>query len=99
MNFLQILRRFVFIFFAIRHSILPICELSASNFQEFGHPYIQTCISGTLPWVDRYNSIVQNEEGYIFIGARNGILKFGGSSWTCIPAKGNLKLVNHPWAL
>ncbi len=95
MNFLHILRRFIFIFFAFRYSIFLIPAFPAPNFPESGHPYIQTCISGAYSWVDRYNSIVQNDEGFIFIGARNGILRFEGSSWKYMPSKGDLHLVHH----
>ncbi|MFC2112146.1 adenylate/guanylate cyclase domain-containing protein [Bacteroidota bacterium] len=95
MNFLYILRRFVFIFLASSCWTYLGIDLSASHYQELGHPYIQACFPGTYTYINHYNSIVQSEDGFIFIGARNGILSYNGTSWKHITVKGNIHLLNH----
>jgi len=95
MNFLYILRRFVFIFLASWCWIYLGFNLSASHFQEFGHVHIQTCLPGTFTYINHYNSVVQGEKGFIFIGARNGILRYNGTNWDHITAKGDVHLLNN----
>ncbi len=95
MNFLHILRRFVFIFLAFLCWIFLGFNLSASNYQELGHPHIQTCLPGTYIYINHYNSIVQDNEGFVFIGARNGILINNGQSWEHISVKGDIRLIKH----
>jgi len=95
MNFLHNLRRFVFIFLASWCWIYLGFDLSASHSQELGRFYIQTCLPGTFTYINHYNSVVQGEEGFIFIGARNGILHYNGTSWDHIIAKGDVRLINN----
>ncbi len=95
MNFLHILRRFVFIFLAFQCWSIGGFVLAASHFQEFGQPYVQTYLPGTFTYVNHFNSIAQGEEGFIYVGARNGILRFNGRDWKHIASKGDLHLVKH----
>ena len=95
MNFLHILRRFVFIFLASWCWIYLGFDLSASHSQELGRFYIQTCLPGTFTYINHYNSVLQGEEGFIFIGASNGILRYNGTNWDHIIVKGDVRLINN----
>ncbi len=95
MNFLHILRRFVFIFLAIPCWTFWGIELAASHYQDLGHPWIQTYLPGPYKYVNHFNSIVQGKDGFIYIGARNGILRYDGRDWKLIQGKGDLRLVKH----
>ena len=95
MNFLHIPRRFVFIFFTLQGCVFFGIDLSSANFQELGHPYIQTCLPEAYGFINHYNSIVQDSEGFIYIGARNSILRFDGSNWKHLAADGDAQLVKH----
>ncbi len=95
MNFLHILRRFVFIFLAFLCWISWGVDLLASHFQESGTPNIQTYHPGSYINLNHFNSIVQGKDGFIYIGARNGILRYNSQSWKHIPAEGNIHLIRH----
>jgi class 3 adenylate cyclase/ligand-binding sensor domain-containing protein/HD superfamily phosphodiesterase len=95
MNFLHILRRFIFIFLAFLCWIFGNPELSAVHYQELGHPHIQACLPGTYTYINHYNSIVQDPDGFICIGARNGILIKNGQTWEHISLSGNINLVKQ----
>ena len=89
------MRRFVFIFLA---SVCLIClsfDLSASHSQELGHPYIQTFLPGSYTYANHYNSIVQSADGFIFVGARNGILCYNGITWKHISLNNDIYLLRH----
>ncbi len=95
MNFLHISRKFVFIFLAFVCWICLGFELSASHFQELGHPHIQTFLPGSYTYVNHYNSIVQSADGFIFVGARNGILCYNGITWKHISLNNDIHLLRH----
>lgn len=95
MNFLHISGRFVFIFLAFLCWISLGIDSLASNSQESGLPVIQTCLPGTFTYVNHFNSIVQGSDDFIYIGARNGILRYNSQSWKHIPANGDIHLIRH----
>jgi len=95
MNFLHILRRFVFIFLAFLCWISWGIDLLASHYQESGLPTIQTCIPGSYINVNHFNSIVRGKDGFIYVGARNGILRYDSKTWRHIPIEGNIQIISH----
>lgn len=86
MNFLHILRKFNFIFLAFSLTTLPGSTLSNPHFQEFGQTYISTYLPGPYKYAQRYNSIVQDSEGFVYIGSEKGVIRFDGSAWKFIAA-------------
>ena len=76
MNFLHILRKFGFIFFVVCFTIHSGSVLSIPDSQELGQPYLSVYIPGPFKYAQQYNSIVQDPDGFLYIGSDNGIVRF-----------------------
>ncbi len=84
MNFLHILRKFNFIFFTLSLTVHSGFALSNPHFQELGQSYTSIYHPGPFKYAQNFNSIVQNKEGFLFIGTDRGILRFDGTRWHLI---------------
>ncbi len=94
MNFLHILRKFGFIFFILSFIPLPAKSLSDSHFQELGQPHVKVYhLPDPYHYVNRYNSIVQDKDGFLYIGSNNGVLRFDGATWNHIPGSGEVTVL------
>ncbi|KPL25968.1 MAG: hypothetical protein AMS23_03835, partial [Bacteroides sp. SM1_62] len=96
MNFLHTSRRFNFIFSAFILGLIPGVKISATHFQELGQAYIQTYHPGQYSYVNHYNSVTQDEHGFIYIGSQNGILRFDGTFWNDLNIPGDISLSRTP---
>ena len=94
MNFLHILRKFGFIFFAFSLTIHSGYGSLNSHFQEFGQAYIRIYLPGPYIYAHQYNSIVQDHEGFLYIGSDKGALRFDGTHWKFVPADGKVSLTS-----
>jgi adenylate cyclase len=92
MNFLHTSRRFNFKFLALILCLNPGVKISATHFQELGQAYIQTFTPGQYSYVNHYNSVTQDDDGFLFIGSQNGILRFDGTFWNDLKIPGEFNL-------
>ncbi len=92
MNFLHTSRRFNFIFLALHLTLIPGVKISATHFQELGQAYIQTYHPGQYSYVNHYNSVTQDDKGFLYLGSHNGILRFDGTFWHDLNISGNIIL-------
>ena len=92
MNFLHTSRRFIFIFLALIIGLKPGFKISATHFQELGQAYIQTYHPGQYSYVNHYNSVTQDDNGFLYIGSQNGILRFDGTFWNDLQIRGDITL-------
>ena len=95
MNFLHISRKFVFIFFAFSCSVHGVPVFSNPHFQELGQPYVRVYVPGPYQYVHQYNSIVLDQDGFLYIGSDKGILRFDGTYWKHIPAAGKVSVISN----
>ena len=89
MNFLHTSRKFNFTISALILSLTPGTKISATHFQELGQPYIQIYHPGQYSYVNQYNSVTQNEDGFLYLGTQNGILRFDGTHWLDLKIEGD----------
>jgi class 3 adenylate cyclase/HD superfamily phosphodiesterase len=94
MNFLHISRKFIFIFFALSCFIHSGTAFSNPDPQELGQPYISRYIPGPYQYANKYNSIVQDRYGFLYIGSDNGVLRFDGANWIHLPAQGRVSVLS-----
>lgn len=81
MNFLCKLFKFGTIFFyAVFFLHSDLYSFSSQN-EELGLPYIESITPVSSPEIQQYNSIVQDQKGFIFIGGNKGVLRFDGNVW------------------
>lgn len=81
MNFLCKLFKFGTIFFyAVFFQQSDLFPFSTQN-EELGLPYIQCITPSSSPEIMRYNSIVQDSKGFLYIGGNNGVLRYDGNFW------------------
>jgi adenylate cyclase len=92
MNFLHTSRRFNFIFLALILGLDPGVKISATHFQELGQAYIQTYHPGQYSYVNHYNSVTQDDNGFLYIGSQNGIIRFDGTFWNDLKIPGDINL-------
>jgi class 3 adenylate cyclase/ligand-binding sensor domain-containing protein/HD superfamily phosphodiesterase len=92
MNFLHTSRRFNFIFLALILGLRPGFIISATHFQELGKAHIQTYHPGQYSYVNHYNSVTQDDNGFLYIGSQNGIFRFDGSFWNDLKIPGDFIL-------
>ncbi len=92
MNFLHTSRRFNFIFLAIILGLNPGIKISATHFQELGQANIQTYHPGQYSYVNHYNSVTQDDNGFLYLGSQNGILRFDGTFWNDLDIPGDFIL-------
>ena len=83
MNFLHILRKFVFIFLAFTGSISLGNDLYSARYQEIGLPHIQNCLPITYTYINHFNSLVHGPDGFIYIGARGSVSRTRTRSGRC----------------
>ena len=95
MNFLNTSRRFNFIFLALIYGLIPGIKISATHFQELGQAYIQTYHPGQYSYVNHYNSVTQDDKGFLYIGSQNGILRFDGTFWKHLNIPGDFQLSSN----
>jgi adenylate cyclase len=96
MNFLCKFSKFGIIFFYAASFIQSdFNTLSAQN-KELGLAYIQDITPFSSPDISRYNSIVQDPKGYLFIGGNNGLLSYNGSHWQQLNLPGPVSVCNGP---
>jgi len=92
MNFLHTSRKFNFILLAIILGLNPGLRISATHFQELGQAYIQTYHPGQYSYVNHYNSVTQDDNGFLYLGSQNGILRFDGTFWNDLDIPGDFIL-------
>jgi adenylate cyclase len=92
MNFLHTSRRFNFIFLALIFGLNPDVKISATHFQELGQVHVQTFHPGQYSYVNRYNSVTQDDNGFLYIGSQNGIFRFDGTFWNDLHIPGDFIL-------
>lgn len=96
MNFLCKLSKFGTIFFyAVFFLQSDLIPLSAQN-EEIGLPYVQNITPGSSPEILKYNSIVQDSKGFLFIGGNNGLLRYDGNFWQQLNIRGPISLFSDP---
>ena len=92
MNFLHTSRKFNFIFLALILGLNPGVKISATHFQELGQAHIQTYHPGQYSYVNHYNSVTQDDNGFLYLGSQNGILRFDGTFWNDLDISGDIIL-------
>jgi adenylate cyclase len=92
MNFLQSSRRFNFILLALYLGLIPGVKTSATHFQELGQVHIHTYHPGQYSYVNHYNSVTQDDKGFLYLGSHNGILRFDGTFWHDLDISGDFIL-------
>jgi hypothetical protein len=92
MNFLHTSRKFNFIFLALILCLNPGVKISATHFQELGQAHIQTYHPGQYSYVNHYNSVTQDDNGFLYLGSQNGILRFDGTFWSNLNISGDMIL-------
>ncbi len=92
MNFLHTSGRFNFIFSALILGLPPGIKISATHFQELGQAYIQTYYPGQYSYVNHYNSVTQDENGFLYIGSQDCIIRFDGTFWIDLNIPGDISL-------
>jgi adenylate cyclase len=88
MNFLHTSRKFNFTISALILSFTPGIKISATHFQELGQPYVQTIHPGQYSYVNQYNSVTQDDDGFLYLGTQNGILRYDGTYWYDLKIQG-----------
>jgi len=79
-------------------AVASICSYAQTNRQyEFGMPYIQNYELKAFGYQNQTYSTVQDNNGVLFFGNANGILRFDGYNWNLIPIKGipRLSILNN----
>ncbi len=92
MNFLHTSRKFNFIFLALILGLKPGVKISATHFQELGQAHVQTYHPGQYSYVNYYNSVTQDNNGFLYLGSQNGILRFDGTIWSDLGISGDIVL-------
>ncbi len=92
MNFLHTSRKFNFIFLALLLGLNPGVKITATHFQELGQAHIQTYHPGQYSYVNHYNSVTQDDNGFLYLGSQNGILRFDGTFWSNLDISGDITL-------
>jgi len=92
MNFLHTSGRFNFIFSALIFGLNPGVNISATHFQELGQAHIQSYHPGQYSYVNHYNSVTQDDNGFLYLGSHNGILRFDGTFWNDLDIPGDIIL-------
>ena len=72
---------------------LPGGKISATHFQELGQIYIQTYYPGQFSYVNQYTSVTQDDNGFLYVGLKGGILRFDGTFWKHLEIPGKIHLL------